>query len=989
MFTKSWRFVFLALDRAKTIRACTNPANWRNHIKWRRNGAQLSLVFLLLSWVPAAAGLQATNTTLVVTVAGTAATTAASGSAVQLIATVTTTGPTPTAVTPGQVQFCDASAKSCFDAHLVGTAQLTKDGTARFTFIPSHGSHSYKAVFVGTTTYAGSLSGPAALTVTGLNPTVTTATWSGTATGYTLTATVGGAGRTAPTGKVSFLDATDGNTVLSTVDLTPGAGGLAFSNPYTTASPLYSYSVAVGDFNGDGIPDLALAPGVVRLGNGDGTFGAAALLPGGGFAIAAADVNDDGKLDLVVLTGDFLNNAMDVTTLLGNGDGTFVAGPSMTIVGGRPVWGVIAVADFNGDGIPDVALTGGQGESFLLLGKGDGSFVSSPLPDVVDLSMVVGDFNKDGISDLVMTSGALLLGKGDGTFQASTAPIPAGAWSIAVGDFNGDGNPDLMAIVPGESSASGSPALILLGAGDGTFPTTVTDSAISVDPGLGAMTVGDFNGDGILDLAAAGSCCYFPTTVTIWLGDGTAHFTLSSQFTAEYGADFLLSADLNGDGLSDLLMTVTSAHELNPQTLVFMPEKQTATATAEGITLSAVAPVPHQAFASYAGDDTYKPGKSGVVSVGAGQRLAMLFVSSSANPVSAGDAVTLTAMAQTGPPMPTGSVEFFEGNSQLGTGAFSNGAANVTLGGFTAGWHLITASYPGDSNYAPASLTFVLEVIGTAASSVTLSPSATTITDRQPLTVNITVNGTTGQPGPTGIVSLAFASSSGLFLTAGTVENGTASVNIPAGTLGSGPNVLTVGYLGDPVYGVSSATTTIIVSPLVIAIPPPSAVAPGASMTATATLQAGSTFSGTVDLTCTLTGWPGGAQSLPTCTLNPANIALTPTGTGTTVVTVKTTAATSGALLRPRLLGIGAGGTVLICILLAAPLRRRWSLVGVLFLVFGAGMIACGGGGMHSASGSNPGSPATTAGTYIFTLAGTDPADATTKTQIQFTVTVQ
>ncbi len=172
MFTKSLRFLFLALDLAKTISAGTNPANLRNHIKWRRNGARLSFVLLLLSWVPAAAGLQATNTTLAVTVAGTVATTAASGSAVTLIATVTTTGPTSTPVTPGQVRFCDASAKFCSDIHLLGTAQLTKDGTARFTFIPSPGSHSYKAVFVGTTTYAGSMSGPANLTVTGLYPTV-------------------------------------------------------------------------------------------------------------------------------------------------------------------------------------------------------------------------------------------------------------------------------------------------------------------------------------------------------------------------------------------------------------------------------------------------------------------------------------------------------------------------------------------------------------------------------------------------------------------------------------------------------------------------------------------------------------------------------------------------------------------------------------------------------------------------------------------------
>lgn len=982
MFTKSWRFLFLALDRAKAIRASTIPAICQNLIKWRRNSTLLSFAFLLLSWATPAAGLQATNTTLVVTVAGTAATMAASGSAVTLTATVTTTGPTPTSVTPGQVQFCDASAKSCSDIHLLGTAQLTKDGTARFTFIPGIGSHSYKAVFVGTTSHAGSMSGPAALTVTGLYPTVTTATWSGTATGYTLTATVAGAGTTAPTGKVSFVDATDGNTVLSTADLTSGAGELAFSSPFTTASPYYPYSVVIGDFNGDGIPDLALASGFVLLGNGDGTFAFTAVLPTGGFAIATGDVNEDGKLDLVVLSTDFVNGAIDVTTLLGNGDGTFVAGPSMAVAGGQ-ISAVIAVADFNGDGIPDLAVAAGQGENFLLLGKGDGSFVSSPLPDVVDGSMVVGDFNKDGIPDLVMTSGALLLGKGDGTFQAATAPIPAGSASIAVGDFDGDGNPDL-AVTTFDNTV-----VVLLGAGDGTFPSTVTYSAPYVPSG--ALTVGDFNGDGIPDLASAGSYVYDPSTIAILLGDGTGHFTLSSQFNEENGAQFILTADLNGDGLSDLLVTVTSVHALNPKSLVLIAEKQAATATAEGITLSAVVPVPHQVFASYVGDDTYKPSKSGAVSVGAGTGVATISVSLSPNPPSAGSAVTLTATVSGGQPAPTGSVEFSLGNSPLGTSTLSSGVATVSAGAFTPGLHMITATYLGDGNYAPATATFALEVIGTAASSVKLAPSATTITDRQPLTVNVTVNGISGQPAPTGTVSLAFTSSPGnLYLTAGTLENGTASVNIPAGTLWSGRNLLTVNYFGDTVYGVSSATTTIIVSQVVIAIPPPSAVAPGANITATATLQAGSTYSGTMNLACTLTGSPAGAQSLPSCTVNPSSIALTPSGTGTTAVTVKTTAATRGALLRPRLFGIGAGGVLLACtLLLGAPLRRRWLLLVVLFLVFGAGMIACGGGGMHSGSGSNSGSPATTAGNYTFTLTGTDSADANTSTQTQFTITVQ
>jgi trimeric autotransporter adhesin len=936
----------------------------------------------------------ATTTTLAITSGGNPVTTVASGSMVTLTATVVAG---TTAVTVGQVNFCDAAAKYCTDIHIVGTAQLIQTGagagTAVFRFIPGIGSHSYKAVFAGTTIYAGSMSGPANFTVTGLYPTVTTATWSGTSTGYTLTANAGGGGSTALTGKVSFIDATDGNSVLSTVDLTPGTGKLAFSNPSSPASWYGPYSVAVGDFNGDGIPDLAFAfSSTVLLGNGDGTFvPASSALPVGGVSCAAADINGDGKLDLVVVNSDIVSNSVYVTALLGNGDGTFVAAPTLTVAAGFEVSVTVAVADFNGDGIPDIALATSSSGQFLLLGKGDGTFVSSPLPNVADYSMLVGDFNKDGIPDLVMSSGALLLGKGDGTFQATTVPIPSpGASSIVVGDFNGDGNPDLIATMAGSDLFSGTTMLVLLGAGDGTFPATVTMTEPATYGNLLTVgTVGDFNGDGILDLALAGclgDCAYSPSPITILLGDGTGHFALSSQFTEGFGADFMLSPDLNGDGLSDLVVNVVTAHNDNPYTAVRIAEKQTATATASGITLSPDAPVPHQVFASYAGDATYKPSKSGSMSVGAGTGSVTVNISSSANPVPVGGAVTLTATLTSAAPAPTGSVKFFDANTELGSAALSNtGVATISASGFTAGWHTITASYSGDSNYAPTSGTFALQVVGTATSSVTIAPSAATITDRQPLTVNITVNGVSGQPAPTGQVSLAFTSSPGnLFLTAGTVENGTASVNIPAGTLWSGPNLLTVGYTGDNVYGISSATTTIIVSLVVIAIPPPSPVTPGASITATATLQAGSTYSGTMNLACTLTSSPAGAQSLPSCTLSAASIALTPTGIGTTVVTVKTTGATRGALQRPRLFGIGADSVVLACILLCTPLRRRWSLVAMLFLVFGTGMIACGGG-----SSSSPGGPPTTAGKYTFTLAGTDSADANTNTQTQFTITVQ
>jgi Bacterial Ig-like domain (group 3) len=162
----------------------------------------------------------ATTTTLAVTSGSSAVTSVASGAVVTLTATVVA-GSTP--VTPGQVKFCDATATYCEDFHIVGTAQLTSSGTATFKFRPTVGSHSYKAVFVGTNTYATSGSQASSLSVTGLNPTTTSLAYSTVTSSPTqLTATVAGTGllSSSPTGAVSFVNATNSNAPLGSANLT-------------------------------------------------------------------------------------------------------------------------------------------------------------------------------------------------------------------------------------------------------------------------------------------------------------------------------------------------------------------------------------------------------------------------------------------------------------------------------------------------------------------------------------------------------------------------------------------------------------------------------------------------------------------------------------------------------------------------------------------------------------------------------------------------
>ena len=366
----------------------------------------------MLVALPAVASTAPTTTTLTVTSGGSTVTTVSSGSVVTLTATVMAGS---TALTVGQVNFCDGIAESCTDIHLLGTAQLTKTGTAFIKLRPGIGNHSYRAVFPGTPNgtlnAAASTSGKAALTVSGLNPTATTIAQSGSAGNYTLNAEVVGAGLVAPTGTVSFVDTSNDNAVLGTAPLVAGTAGLGFLRFSTPQMGYGQHSIAVGDFNGDGIPDLAGEDQsgdmvTVLLGNGDGTFMPVAVSPATGkspMAIAVADFNGDGIPDLAVVN----QTSETVTVLLGNGDGTFSPVAESPATGSNPY--AIAVGDFNGDGKLDLAVANnGSNTVTVLLGNGDGTFTAtatSPQTGESPSSIAVGDFSGDGKLDLVTTNG--------------------------------------------------------------------------------------------------------------------------------------------------------------------------------------------------------------------------------------------------------------------------------------------------------------------------------------------------------------------------------------------------------------------------------------------------------------------------------------------------------------------------------------------------------------------------------------------------------
>jgi hypothetical protein len=459
------------------------------------------------------------------------------------VVTFTATVSNGSAVTTGLVTFCDATAAYCENSAIIGTAQLTSAGTAVIKLVPGIGSHSYKAVFGGNTTSLKSTSSAQALVVTGTFPTATAISSSGSAGSYTLTGTVVGTGSASlsPTGTVSFLDTSNGNAVLGSQTLGSGVAALSFANSSTPAVGNEPAAVTVGDFNGDGKADLAVANGssgtvTVLLGNGDGTFTAAAGSPitvgSRPVSVAVGDFNGDGKADLAV--ANYVDNT--VTVLLGNGDGTFTAAGSPIVVGNGPE--SVVVGDFNGDGKADLAVANGSsGTVTVLLGNGDGTFTAAGSPIVVGngaTSVAVGDFNGDGKADLAVANYVdntvtVLLGNGDGTFTAAGSPIVVGngATSVAVGDFNGDGKADLAVANYGSGTLT-----VLLGNGDGTF-AAAAGSPITVGNNASAVAAGDFNGDGKADLAVAN---WGDNTVTVLLAQVTETATAAISGVSIPGA---------------------------------------------------------------------------------------------------------------------------------------------------------------------------------------------------------------------------------------------------------------------------------------------------------------------------------------------------------------------------------------------------------------------------------------------------------------------
>jgi hypothetical protein len=571
-------------------------------------------------------------------------------------------------------------------------------------------------------------------------------------------------------------------------------------------------SVAVADVNGDGHPDLVVADvcqslencatgGVsVLLGNGDGTFQSPVTYSSGGTAaqsIAVADLNDDGKLDVVVVnciaTGGTCGGPSpdgSVGVLLGNGDGTFQ--PAVTYSTGGTMSLTIAVADLNGDGHPDIVVANWEsapGQLGVLLNNGDGTFQSAVgySTSFVPQGVAIADVKGDGRPDLVAAieclnsdycdEGAVnvLLGNGDGTFQppvvySSGAPTGNG---VVIGDVNGDGHPDVVVLNGWYCSDlyCGNGIGVMLNNGDGTLQPAVNYNA-AIQCGSG-FAMGDVNGDGYPDLINGGC-----GEVGLNLGNGDGTFqTAVGYFSGEWGPmgsqpgiqpNGVAIADVNGDGNPDLV-----AVNRNGLTSI---------------------------------------GTVGVLLNNNGAPPTNTSLVSTLNPVDIRKQVTYAATVATqSGGAANGTVTFADGGNSIATVTLTNNQAT-----FSASYaknqisaHTITATYSGSLHSAMGSQSAPLtEYVRNTTSQTELTTSGSPSIVDQPVTFTATVTSKKGVIPNGELVTFSVGKTT---LGTGTTTNGVASLT-PVLTKAKTYSIKAT-YSGDDVFEPSSRTVKQVVNP--------------------------------------------------------------------------------------------------------------------------------------------------------------------------------
>lgn len=788
-----------------------------------------------------------------------------------------------------------------------------------------------------------------------------------------------------------------------------------------TGSTQFTAPVVLGDFNGDGKLDIATLeinlttspppPGTVSLmlGNGDGTFQAPTAVftfqySGVSLTIepatlAAADVNNDGKLDLVVV-GDAIG------VYLGNGNGTFSSSPSYYDPF-SPGGFQIAIADFNLDGKPDIAIDGQ-----ILLGNGNGTFQGIPAvllqggagPDVV------GAFVKNGAPGVAVipsvpggvnpgTSLQIWANDGAGNLTlAHTYTLPQPGYVMATADVNGDGNLDL--VVEGADPTSQDWSyMVLLGNGDGSFQTPVLHQQAAQATELAyPIVIADFNNDHKLDLAFAQG----NQTFAVLLGNGDGTFGAPS-YVFDGDGGWIVSADFNGDGNQDIAEGGASGLALVPGNGNGTFQNATFPYTSEisglltgdmngdgkvdligygaGIqvllsngngTFNALAPLADGDFspdplalADFNGD-----GKLDV--------LAILYVGSVANDLiylGNGDGTfdpsqILVPYVGNPPHVPPQIIQVADMNG--------DGKPDLVVESHASTMFVLlntTVSVAGAS-FSPNSVTFPSQQVGSSSSStpvtltntgaIALTVTGVTLAGANAGEFTQTNNCTTVQPLTTCTINVTFTPTA-----AGAVSANLAITD----NAGTGSQIVTLSGTGtaapDFTIGMASGSNS-------------STISAGQTATFSLALTPAGIFSGTVNLTCSLTP---AVTPAPVCSV-PASVTITGGSASSVTVTVATTAAGSAnypppAILPPGIgllawtLALGASGWLFV------GKQRRRALPATMTVL---AITLAGCGGSSSSMPPSSGSKGTPAGTYTATITATS---GSLSHQTILTVTVQ
>lgn len=580
----------------------------------------------------------------------------------------------------------------------------------------------------------------------------------------------------------------------------------AFPVPYS-GSPTPN-SAVMADFNGDGYKDFAeIAPGGIALtfGAADGTLQSTDLYDLGEGqqldAVAIADFNGDHVQDIAVNVA-----APTPVILLGKGGGKFNV-PVVSPGKGNSPATFLATGDFNGDGKADLLLTGvGVGSSgTVLFGNGNGTF-GSPLmlstPSMSDYGRVaLGDFNHDGTTDIVSLDYEeldVLLGQKNETFTVKPYSyfFLASSNGSAAADFNGDGKLDLVV-----SQDEANTLQILTGNGDGTFQLGRQLAAASLPQ---AIVAGDFDGDGKIDIVA---CFGFQNLLQIFYGNGDGTFQDAVNMPLQRGYTQMAVADMDGDGKPDLIFTDGSVISIirNTGNRTFGPEEHFLAGVIAGFAVKDLSGdgLPDIVVANgNSGNGSSPTTVTVLINQGAAHTITGQ-LTATPEPVNYGQPFTISlaiAAEGVGLPAPTGSVAISIDDAPIATipvTGLNLSYADANHPSLPTGTHTIVAAYSGDTNFLASTFTISLQIVpDTYPTTTTLVGTPTTVLTGQ--TVRFTAAVTSPDANinyPNGIVGA-------VVFRDGTTNLGTSRLNsgsiaiFDTALLSTGMHSVTASYLG-------------------------------------------------------------------------------------------------------------------------------------------------------------------------------------------------